>query len=444
MIKPPEWMKIISSGELFEKFLKSQELNSLIKHAERDYVYWDKFKHYPLPKGFNHEQAWAYLKFSRLSNRDFTPVRDVDDKPFAYTTTKTMYEQLSKIDKNTSGYLWSDSQKPTITEKNQLIISNLTEEAIASSQIEGANTSRKVAKQMLLSGRKARNKDEQMIINNYQVMQRLMDWKDLDISLEMLIDIQKNITLDTLEDVKDEGRFREDSDEIAVVNRTTGETVFDPPPKKFIHAELKRLIDYANKDKSEEDFIHPVVKASILHFWLAYLHPFIDGNGRTSRAIFYWYLLKHDYWMFEYLSVSRIIKKSKKQYDNAFLHTEYDDNDLTYFLSYKLKTILNAISDLKAHYKEKIEKDRILLQLADKLGDFNERQISLLQYFNNNRDQRIDVKTHQNKYRVAYETARADLMLLVKKNFLSQVKSKNKYVFIPNTVEIKKIFRSNK
>jgi Fic family protein len=441
MIKPPKWMQLVASGNFFEKAIKSPELNSLVKKAEREYAYWDTFKHYQIPKSFTQEEVWAYLKFVRMSNRDFCPIKTTDGKPFTYTITRTMYEQLSKIDKNTSGFLWSELQKPTAIEKNQLIISSLTEEAIASSQIEGANTSRKIAKEMLLSSRKARNKDEQMIINNYQVMQRLQEWKGLNLSLDMLIEIQKNITQNTLEEAKDEGRFREDTDNIAVINRVTGEVVFDPPPKEFVAAELKRLINYANNDKIEEDFVHPVIKASILHFWLAYLHPFVDGNGRTARAIFYWYLLKSDYWMFQYLSVSRIIKKSKKQYDNAFLYSENDDSDATYFLSYKLKTILNAIADLKVHYKEKIEKDKLLSDLADKLGDFNERQMSLLQYFNNNKDQRIDVKTHQNKYRVAYETARADLTYLVKKNLLSQIKMKNKYIFVPNTLEIKNLLK---
>jgi Fic family protein len=441
--RPPKWQDIItSSPDLFERLIKSQELSDLIKHAEREYVYWDKFRHYPIPKGFKPEEAWAYLKLSRLTNRESTPVRDGDKKPFGFTITKTMFEQLSKIDKNTSGFLWSDTQRPTATEKNQLIISSLTEEAIASSQIEGANTSRKVAKQMLLSARKARNKDEQMIINNYQVMQRLQDWKDLDLSIEMLVDIQKNITQDTLDDKADEGRLREDSDNIAVVNQTTGETVFDPPSKEFVLEELKRLILFANNDKKEEDFVHPVIKASILHFWLAYLHPFVDGNGRTARALFYWYLLRKDYWMFQYLSVSRIIKKSKKQYDSAFLHTEYDENDITYFLSYKLKTMLHAIEDLKKHYEGKLEKDKILSALADKLGGFNERQIALLQFFNKNKDQRMDIKTHQNRFRIVYETARADLMGLVDKNLLSPIKMKNKFVFVPNTAEIKRLLKS--
>lgn len=44
---------------------------------------------------------------------------------------------------------------------------------------------------------------------------------------------------------------------------------------------------------------------------IAYMHPFVDGNGRTARALFYWYMLKSGYWLTEYLSISRVIAKSK-------------------------------------------------------------------------------------------------------------------------------------
>jgi len=56
-----------------------------------------------------------------------------------------------------------------------------------------------------------------------------------------------------------------------------------------------KLIEFANDENITTGFIHPVIKAILLHFWIGYLHPFCDGNGRTARALFYWYLLKNDY-----------------------------------------------------------------------------------------------------------------------------------------------------
>lgn len=439
MLQPPDWTKY-PLDQLIEKSLKSPEIFLLVKRADKDYLYWDTFKHLPTPKGFTAEEAWVFLKFSRLSNREATPVKTENEKVFRFTVTKGMYEKLSQIDKDTGGFLSSDFDKPGNKEKKQMIISGLTEEAIASSQIEGANTSRKAAKQMLLSERKPRNKDEQMIINNYQVMQQLLEWKDLDLSLDLLLEIQKRITQNTLDDAKDEGRLRQDDDEIAVVNQLTGEVVFQPPHAEFVKKELERLIAYANKDTDADNFVHPVITAAILHFWLAYLHPFVDGNGRASRAIFYWYLLKHDYWMFPYLSVSRIIKQSKVKYDNAFLYSEHDQEDLTYFLSYHLKAVTQAIDSLKEYYKNKLQKEKQITQVAQKFDDINPRQFALLQYFREHSNERVYIKTHQNKHRIAYETARADLMGLVKHELLSEIKIKNKYAFVPNSTAIAKLF----
>ena len=295
--KPPNWTKLLSP-ELFKKAFISDKLKELIKQADKDYVYWDKFKHYPMPDGFTPEEAWVFLKFTRSSHNEASPVRSLDGGFFTVGTTKTMFQKLSYIDSNTSGFISSEMGKPTETQKSQMIISSLTEEAIASSQIEGANTSRKVAKEMLLSKRKARNRDEQMIINNYMVMQRLMDWKDLPLSKKMLLEIQENITDGTLDYPNDAGRFRKDEDGIHVMNRITGEVVFTPPNGDFVDKELDRLIKYASELETIENFIHPVIKACILHFWIAYLHPFVDGNGRTARAVMNFILMKKGYPMF--------------------------------------------------------------------------------------------------------------------------------------------------
>src|SRR3990167_8382345 len=408
---PPDWRKRLQP-DFLQKAFKSEALNDLIKQAEKKYVDWNTFKHYQIPKDFIPETAWAYLKFNRFSNRERTPVKSTANDSFTYIITKTMYKRLSFIDSNSSEFLCSDVEKPTEIQKNKLIISGLTEEAIASSQIEGANTSIKVAKKMLLSKRKARNKDEHMIINNYQVMQRLLDWKDFPLSLNMLQDIQKNITADTLEDKNDEARLRTDKDNIGVVNRLTGEVVFTPPKQSVVLQELERLVEYANQKETDDGYVHPVIKASILHFWLAYLHPFVDGNGRTARAIFY-----------------------------CFLFTETDDDDMTYFLFYKLKAIVLSIKDFTEHYKNKIQNEKNIENLSTRLTGFNQRQISLLQYCNLNQGTTIDILTHQSKHRVAYQTARTDLLNLVKKGHFSLMKKGLKFIFVHSLSKIKQLFK---
>lgn len=441
--KPPKWRGFLKV-ELLQKALDSKELKKIIKSAQEKYLYWDVFRHYNFPKGINAQEAWAFLKFSQRQQIEETPIKSKENHPFGFMMTKTLFKRLSFIDTHTAGFIRTLAEKPTAVQKDQLIISGLSEEAIASSQIEGASTSRKVAKEMIYSGRKPRTKDEQMIINNYLVMQQLDKLKDFDLSEEILIDIQKKITDGTLDDENDGGRLRKDSDNIVVYDQLTGEIAFDPPKADIMKKELNRLIEYANReDEDGESYVHPVIKATILHFWLAYLHPFVDGNGRTARAIFYWYLIKRDYWLFQYLSVSRAIHSSRKQYDNAFLYSEYDDNDLTYFILYITNAVKKSVTQLTEHYEKKVKEARKYRKITEFFKDLNERQVELISFLNNKPDSVIEVKQHQGKHGVAYETARQDLIGLVKEGLLVEIPKGNKKIYLANINEIRKVLKKS-
>jgi Fic family protein len=202
-----------------------------------------------------------------------------------------------------------------------------------------------VAREMLEQNRKPKNKSEQMILNNYQAMKWIVQNKKMTLTPERLLEIHKMITGATLDDSEDEGKFR-DNDHVKIMDENN--EIFYTPPS---HINIKKLIvtfcDYANDNDTEGEFVHPVVKGIILHFLIGYIHPFIDGNGRTARTIFYWYLINKGYWLTEYMSISRVILKAKSQYARAYLYTEYDENDLTYFLIFNIKAQHVALEDLK-------------------------------------------------------------------------------------------------
>jgi Fic family protein len=271
-------------------------------------------------------------------------------------------------------------------------------------------------------------------------MQKIEEWKDLDLTEEMLLDLQKILTDQTMDDPAASGRFRKDEDEIVVHDPITAEIVHTPPDEKTMLSELKRLINYANKAEDDDEFIHPVIKATILHFWIAYLHPFVDGNGRSARIIFYWYLLKRNYWLVQYVSVSRAIKQARKAYDNVYLYSEYDDNDLTYFLLYITDAFKKSILQFMEHFEQKAKEAKELKKTASELQQFNVRQIALLKYFTAHGDDYTEVVTHQNKHGISRATANNDLRYLVKEGYLAETKKGKKLVYMPNMVKIKKIF----
>jgi Fic family protein len=303
------------------------------------------------------------------------------------------------------------------TDKKKFIISSLIEEAISISQIEGDNTTRKQAKEMIQKEQKPKSKDELMIMNNFLTMQEIAESKNEELTRERILFVHSLISKNTLDNKDDEGRFR-DNNEIFVVNAISSETVHTPPDFMEIPSLIDDLCTFFNTDT--DDFIHPIIKGCIIHFMLAWIHPFADGNGRTARALFYWYMLKKGYWMTEYLSISRIIKGSKNQYEKAFLYTESDGNDLSYFITYHIKTLEKALEALKQYINRK-QKEVSQASMFLKIPSVNDRMAQILKIIYNDGDRVLNSKEIENRFSISNYTARADLKALVKLGFLEIV-----------------------
>jgi len=309
--------------------------------------------------------------------------------------------------------------------------------------LEGAATTRKVAKAMLRTGRKPANESEQMILNNYLTMTEIKGISHKSLSRQTIMDIHAAITKDTLEDPSSEGRFRKGvKDEQVKVYWEDGTILHTPPPADQLEERVNALCDYANAE--DKDFTHPVVKAMILHFWLAYDHPFIDGNGRTARALFYWYMLKRGYWLVEYLSISRIIKKAAAQYARAYLYSERDGCDLTYFIAYHLKLIEQAVHELKTYLRRKIQeaKEAKAYLVAD--SNLNFRMSSFLHHTITHPADSYTIVEYKNTYGTTYETARSDLQSLQQSGYLQKLKRGKQFYYIPIDNLHDKIMRKGK
>ena len=194
---------------------------------------------------------------------------------------------------------------------------------------------------------------------------------------------------------------------------------------------MAAMCAFANGTSGDEPFIHPVARAILLHFWLAYDHPFVDGNGRTARALFYWSMLNQGYWLTEFISISRVINQARAKYDRAFLFTESDGNDTTYFICHQLEVLRAAIDELHTYLLRKAREVRDVEAKLRGRDDLNNRQLALLGYALRHPDARFTVEGHQTSHRVVYETARTDLIGLVRAGFLDSKKVGKRTVFSP-------------
>ena len=177
--------------------------------------------------------------------------------------------------------------------------------------------------------------------------------------------------------------------------------------------------DFFNCEKAKH-FIHPIIRGVIIHFMLAYMHPFVDGNGRTARALFYWYMLKQGYWLTEYLSISRIIYKSKLTYEKSFLYAEADNNDIGYFINYNLRALELSFKELQNYIKRKTEAKRTSTTFL-RIGNINERQADIIKIYYQNPKEMLTVKDLEARFLITPTTAKSDIVGLLKIGALTEI-----------------------
>lgn len=402
------------------KLLASQKIEPLLRKINDEYAYWDKVK-YLAPEGTDSRVLWQTVKLQRMLNAKTIVFGRYT---FRFTVTERMLVLLHEFDMNMGGNLGTQNLIPE-DDRNFYLVSSIMEEAIASSQMEGASTTRKVAKEMLRKQQKPKDKGQQMIVNNYSTIRYLAEHRQDEFSVSKLLEIHRLISSKTLENHDEEGSIRQD-DNVVVMNDITGEIVHIPPRHEEVEQLLKEVCEFANND-NPDDFIHPIIKGMIIHFMIAFIHPFSDGNGRTARSLVYWYLIKKGYWLTEYLSISRIIYKNKNQYEKTFLYTENDNNDLSYFILFNLVTMKKAYEELKSYLQRKIS-ERNSIAAVRLMNGISLRQSYIINIIKDKPDSIITVKEIATRFSVTEKTARTDLQNLVRRGLMEELPLNNRTI----------------
>jgi Fic family protein len=434
-LKPP------TIRSLLEPLLKSkggaERLQQLVASGvgpapDGKYRHWDILRHLDPPSGFTSEDWWLAIKFARQSHWHQLPLQDVAGESFRYVLTDGVLRMLSDIDRSAGGPIAVSDQVTNPQTRDTYIIKSLIEEAITSSQLEGASTTRDVAKEMIQTGRTPRDRSERMIYNNYQAMQFIRELRDQALTTNIVLELQRILTDGAIDDPGAAGRFRRADEPIVVMEPIVGTVLHTPPPAAELPRRMEAMCAFANS-RNGKAFMHPVIRAIILHFWLAYDHPFVDGNGRTARALFYWSMATHGYWLCEFISISRILKKAPASYGRAFLYTETDDNDATYFILYQLRVIAQAIEALHLYLERKSRELRDVNEMIRRSriirDELNHRQLALLNHALKHPFATYTIGSHRRSHNVSYQTARTDLLGLASHDLLDSGKSGRAFLF---------------
>ena len=429
--RPPDVISLLTA-DVLKEFLGKADV---LKPTHNDqYIHWDKLVRLKPPDGWSHEKWWLGLKLARIGQMKAIPLLDATGQPFRFCLVDPIPELLLHIDQDAAGQIRTSEQVITSEARDHYIFRSLVEEAITSSQLEGAATTRRLAKQMIRTGRPPIDRSERMILNNYETMQHIRGITNKSLTPELVLELHRLVTDGTLDEPSYAGRLRQPHENFLVVD-SYDEILHTPPPAEQLPDRLKMMCDFANA-QTPTYFLHPVVRAVLLHFWLAYDHPFADGNGRCARALFYWSMLRQGYWLCEFLTISQIIKQGPARYVEAFLHTETDYNDTTYFILYHLEVLQRAIEALHryiAKKKEQISQTEKLARVFDAGRRLNYRQIALLSHAMRHSDAQYTIKSHMTSHNVVHQTARTDLHYLVDKGLLMHRKRGRTIYYSPVT-----------
>lgn len=314
------------------------------------------------------------------------------------------------------------------TFKNEFLLDSRIEEAITSAIYEGAHSTRAQAEQLIASGARPKNKDEWMLFNNFKAMKWVKENTGIKLSKEVMLHLHRIVTDNTLEgdDVNFLGKFRND-------------TVFVGPHEGIKHEKIEMAIDeMIEMVVNNRRYIHPLIRCILVHYFVAYIHPFFDGNGRTARALFYFKAMRNELTYVELLSVSAYLKEHGKQYEKSFEQVVANDHDITYFIDFCLDAMFSSLTEVN-------RKVRYLLRMNDLIERFklSAHQVGLLQRMALHKFRTVDIEEYAKQIAKSREYARQELKVLVDLDFITEIKVSKKLVYKINAEKLKDLYQDN-
>lgn len=225
----------------------------------------------------------------------------------------------------------------------------------------------------------ARERDIQEVINYRKVMEFIEKWRmangEWKIDEEFVKSLHRMVT-DKILTPERQGEYRKN--QVVVKNSLTGDITFTPPVAIVVPHQVNELIDFINRNGSEE--IHPVLKSGTTHYEFVRIHPFVDGNGRVGRVLSTFILFQSGYDIRKFFSLEEYFDRDASRYYDSLQNVERNGGDLTGWLEYFTEGLAIELAKIK----DKVERISVDGKLRERLGGkpvmLSDRQLTILEY----------------------------------------------------------------
>ena len=399
-----------------------------------EYRPWEYyFRAEPVPDGLMREEWWYAVRTARASTARPTPFIMTDGTRLTFNLPDRFLRLNEEITAQARGQVELPAEVATQGVRDRYLINSLYEEAITSSQMEGASTTRRDAKKMLREKKDPRTRSERMILNNFLALEFVRDHLGEELTPEFICGVHRIVTDGTLDEAEDAGRLQRQGEERIRIYGSEGDEqlLHVPPPAEELPERLQRLCDFANGvGEYASQYVPPLVRALVVHFMMGYDHYFVDGNGRTARVIAQWVMLREGFFLMDFVPVSRLLYKAPAQYARSFLEVEQDEGDLTYFLIWHAEVMCRAIRELHEYLARKSKEMGQMKHLLRRT-ELNNRQIGVIEEALKDSAFTVTAAAHADRYRVTLQTAHVDLRGLEDGGYLMRVKRGRSFEWYP-------------
>ena len=141
-----------------------------------------------------------------------------------------------------------------------------------------------------------------------------------------------------------------------MVNSVTGETVYTPPPAHDVPIMMVELVDWLNREQE----VHPVLVSGIAQFQLVHIHPFLDGNGRTSRLLSTLCLYRAGYDFKRLFTISEYYDRNRPAFYRAIQSVRESGMDTTIWLEYFIEGLTTQLTEVRERGEQAIRRDVLI------------------------------------------------------------------------------------